>query len=65
MISEETIQELQFALSDDEHFLIKPISLKCGLPKPNNTKHHTRTQTYIKNMEKGQNQATPKKKKAK
>ena len=30
MIRKETIKELECALSDDEHFLLKPISLKCG-----------------------------------
>ena len=30
MITEETLKELTCAHSDDDHFLIKPISLTCG-----------------------------------
>ena len=30
MISEERIEEIKCAFSDEEHFLIKPISLLCG-----------------------------------
>ena len=30
MASKEKIEELKCALSDDKHFLIKPISLTCG-----------------------------------
>ena len=41
MICEELLEKLKCAVSDEEHFIIKPISLACG---------HLVSKTCIRNM---------------